>query len=74
MDMLEWDPDVLSIIDAARNTRDETLNAVQFDGGFRGGELYDMTIGDISDSDHSIKININQRSVPAFSIFGSSPL
>lgn len=65
--MLEWETDVKPMVDAARNARDKALIAVQFDGGFRGGELYEMTPGAISDGKHSVKIRVDgktgQRSV-----------
>ena len=66
-DMLDWDDDVKPMIEAAHNSRDKALIAVQFDGGFRGGELYDMTVGAVSDGTHSMKIRVDgktgQRSV-----------
>jgi integrase len=66
-EMLEWDADVKPMIDAARNSRDKALIAVQFDAGLRGGELYGLTIGDVSDSEHSVKLRVDgktgQRSV-----------
>ncbi|WP_323190425.1 tyrosine-type recombinase/integrase [Halostella sp. PRR32] len=66
-EMLVWDDDVKPMIDAARNSRDKALIAVQFDAGLRGGELYDLTIGDVSDSEHSVKLRVDgktgQRSV-----------
>ena len=34
---------------------------IQFDGGFRGGELYDMTVGAVSDGTHSMKIRVDGK-------------
>ena len=66
-EMLDWEDDVLSMIDAARNTRDAALFAVAFDSGARSGELRDLTVGDVSDHEHGLMIRVDgktgQRSV-----------
>jgi len=66
-EMLDWEEDVKPMIDAARNSRDAALVAVQFDAGLRGGELYDLTVGDVSDGEHGIRLRVDgktgQRSV-----------
>lgn len=63
-EMLDWETDVRQMLDAARNPRDKALIAVQYDGGFRGGELYDMTVGDVSDSTHSVTIRVDGKTGP----------
>ena len=65
--MLAWEDDVVPMIEATHSTRDAALIALQFDAGLRGGELYDLTIGSISDSEYSLKVFVDgkmgQRSV-----------
>lgn len=58
VDMLDVEDDVKPMIDAARNPRDAALIGLQFDAGLRGGELYDLTVGDISDSEHGLAVRV----------------
>lgn len=60
-DMLDWDDDVLPMIDAARNPRDEAMIAVQFEAGCRSGELRDLTIGDVFDSNHGVGLHVDGK-------------
>ncbi len=60
-DMLEWGAHVRPMIDACHNDRDRALIALQFEGGFRGGELHDLTLDQISDSEHSIKVRVDGK-------------
>ncbi|MCD2204377.1 tyrosine-type recombinase/integrase [Halobacterium sp. KA-6] len=60
-DMLDLDEDVKPMIEAARNPRDAALIALQFEGGFRGGELYDLRVKDITDGDHSLKVRVDGK-------------
>jgi integrase len=60
-DMLELDDDVKPMIEAARNPRDKALIGVQYEAGFRGGELYDLTIGDVSDADEGLGIRVDGK-------------
>jgi integrase len=60
-DMLDWDDHVRPMIDAAHNARDKALIALQFEGGFRGGELYDMRLEDVTDGEHSIKVRVDGK-------------
>ncbi|GAB7010417.1 tyrosine-type recombinase/integrase [Halorubrum trueperi] len=60
-DMLDWDTHVRPMIDACHNARDKALIALQFEGGFRGGELYDLTLDQISDSEHSVKVRVDGK-------------
>jgi site-specific recombinase XerD len=66
-DMLDWSDDIVGMIEATHSTRDAALLALQFDAGLRGGELYDLAVGSISDSEHSLKVFVDgkrgQRSV-----------
>jgi len=60
-DMLNWDGDIMPMVEAARNARDEALIALQFEGGFRGGELYDLRRSDLSDGQHSLKVRVDGK-------------
>ncbi|MCO8266712.1 site-specific integrase [Haloferax sp. AB510] len=60
-DMLDLERDVEPMIEAARNPRDKALIALQFEGGFRGGELYDMRVEDITDGKHSLKVRVDGK-------------
>ncbi|WP_101294146.1 tyrosine-type recombinase/integrase [Halegenticoccus soli] len=66
-DMLEWEADVKSMIDAARNPRDKALIAVAFDSGARSGELQELTVNDVNDHEYGLQIMVDgkkgQRSV-----------
>ncbi|MFB6143635.1 MAG: site-specific integrase, partial [Halorientalis sp.] len=66
-EMLRWEDDIEPMLDACRNPRDRAAIALQFDAGLRGGELYDLTVGDITDSEHGKAVAVDgktgQRSV-----------
>jgi site-specific recombinase XerD/ribosomal protein L37AE/L43A len=57
-EMLDVDEDVKPMIEAARNPRDAALVGLQFDAGLRGGELFGLTVGDISDSEHGLRVRV----------------
>ena len=67
-DMLEWESDVLPMIEQSVNSRDKALIAVAFDSGARSGELQDLTVGDVNDHSHGLQIMVDgkkgQRAVP----------
>ncbi|MGQ3328075.1 tyrosine-type recombinase/integrase [Halorubrum sp. FL23] len=66
-EMLDWDEDVVPMIEETRNTRDAALIAMAFDSGARSGELQDLTVGDVSDHEYGLRIRVDgktgQRSV-----------
>ena len=66
-DMLDLEDDVKPMIESTRNPRDAAFIGVQFEAGLRGGELFDLTVGDVSDADHGMHIRVDgktgQRSV-----------
>ncbi|MFB6188819.1 MAG: tyrosine-type recombinase/integrase [Halapricum sp.] len=66
-DMLEWEGDVIPMIESCRNARDKALLAVAFDSGARSGELQNLTIGDVNDHRHGLQVMFDgktgQRSV-----------
>lgn len=57
--MLYWDDHIKPMIDACQNARDEALIALAWDLGPRGGELFDISVGDISDGEYGLKITLN---------------
>lgn len=59
--MLKWDDDVKPMIELAENERDAALIALQFDAGLRGGELYDLTVGSISDHKHGLQVTVQGK-------------
>lgn len=60
--MLDWEEDVLPMIETgAGNSRDRALFAVAFEGGFRGGELYDLTVGDVSDHEYGKLLRVSGK-------------
>lgn len=59
--MLEWETDILSMIDEARNTRDAAAIALQFDAGLRGGEFQELTVGDVTDHRHGLQITVTGK-------------
>lgn len=59
-DILTWD-EVSEMIDVAHNPRDKALFAVQFEAGCRSGELFDLRVGDIFDSDHTVGLHVNGK-------------
>jgi len=66
-DMLRWEEEVEPMLDGCRNARDEAAIALQFDAGLRGGELYDLRVGDVRRADHGLAVSVDgktgQRSV-----------
>ncbi len=60
-DMLDWQDDILPIIDATRNSRDAAAIALQFDAGLRGGEFQDLTVSDITDHKHGLQVTVEGK-------------
>ncbi|QSG11393.1 Site-specific recombinase XerC [Halapricum desulfuricans] len=60
-DMLEWEADILPMIEQSRNSRDKALIAVAFDSGARSGELRDLTVGDVNDHEHGLQIMVDGK-------------
>lgn len=59
--MLDWEEDVLAMIDEARNARDAAAIALQFDAGLRGGEFEDLTVGDVTDHKHGLQVTVDGK-------------
>lgn len=60
-DLLKYDADVVPMIDACHNARDEALIALQFEAGLRGGELYDLRVGDVFDAEHTTGVHVDGK-------------
>lgn len=60
-DLLDWEDDVLPMIEETHNARDAAAIALQFDAGLRGGELRDLTVGDITDHDHGLQVTVSGK-------------
>lgn len=60
-DLLTYEEDVEAMIEACHNDRDRALIALQFEAGLRGGELYDLRVGDVFDSDHSMGVHVDGK-------------
>mgnify|MGYP002760724520 CR=1 FL=1 len=60
-DLLSWNDDIQPMIEETRNPRDAALIAVQFEAGLRGGELFDLRVGDVFDSTHSMGVHVDGK-------------
>jgi integrase len=60
-EMLDWDGDIVPMIEACKNARDAALIAVAFDAGARSGELQELTVGDINDHKHGLRIFVDGK-------------
>lgn len=60
-EMLDWHEDVIPMIDATHNTRDEAAIALQFDAGLRGGEFAVLTVGNLTDHDHGLQVSVKGK-------------
>lgn len=66
-EMLDWEEDVVPMIEETNNDRDAAFIAVAWDSGARAGELFNLTVGDVEDHKHGYRITVDgkkgQRSV-----------
>ena len=60
-DMLDWEEDVVPMIEETMNARDAALLATAWDSGARSGELQDLEVGDVSDHRHGLQINVDGK-------------
>jgi len=60
-DMLDWEEEVVPMIEVTNNDRDAAFIAVAWDSGARAGELLDLTIGNIEDHRHGFRITLNGK-------------
>jgi len=59
--MLDWNDDVIPMIESCRNTRDKALIAVAFDAGARSNELESLLVGNVSDHEHGLQIMVDGK-------------
>lgn len=59
--MLDWDDDVVPMIEETMNSRDAALIAVAFDSGARSGELLNLRVGDVTDHSHGLQITVDGK-------------
>jgi len=60
-DLLDYEEHIIPMLEACHNARDQALIAVQFEAGLRGGELWNLRVGDIFDADHSVGIHADGK-------------
>lgn len=59
--MLDWNDDILPMIEATEHERDAAAIALQYDAGLRGFEFRDLTVGDVTDHDHGLQVTVNGK-------------
>lgn len=59
--MLDWDEDVLPMIEETHNSRDAAAIALQFEAGLRGGEFQSLSVGDITDHRHGLQVTVDGK-------------
>jgi len=59
--MLRWDDDVVPMIENTHNARDAAMIALAFDLGPRGGEFENLTVGDVTDGDHGLRVTLRGK-------------
>jgi len=60
-EMLSWEDEVLPMIEECRNPRDAACLALQFEAGLRGGELHNLTVGAVFDSEHAMGVHVDGK-------------
>lgn len=59
-DLITYD-ECMSMVDASRNERDAALFMVQFEAGCRPGELWDLRVGDVFDSEYTTGLHVDGK-------------
>ncbi|MFA1612093.1 tyrosine-type recombinase/integrase [Halobellus rubicundus] len=59
-DLITYD-EMRLMLEETSNARDEALIILQFEAGLRSGELQDLTIGDVFDSEHSMAVHVDGK-------------
>lgn len=60
-DMLDWNKDIIPMIEATEYERDAAAIALQFDAGLRGFEFSDLTVGDVTDHEHGLQVTVDGK-------------
>lgn len=58
---LVTEDEMRALIGACRNPRDAGLIAVQSEAGLRGGELYNLEVGDVFDAEHTTGLHVDGK-------------
>lgn len=53
--------DIEALLNACYNTRDRAAIALRFDVRLRGSELYELTVGDISGTQHGLSVRVTGK-------------
>lgn len=59
-EMVEWDEHD-RMVDASPNSRDAAMLALGLDAGPRGGEFYDIKVGDLTDADQGLQLWVDGK-------------
>jgi len=59
--MFRWEEHVVPMLEACRNFRDEALIGLAFDIGPRSGELQELTLGDLTDTDIGLQVTVDGK-------------
>ncbi|MFB6134431.1 MAG: tyrosine-type recombinase/integrase [Halanaeroarchaeum sp.] len=59
--MLKWERDVLPMIESTRNSRDAAMIATAWNLGARPFEFQDITVGDVTDSQHGLQVTVHGK-------------
>lgn len=59
-EMIHWE-ETLELIDHTFNARDAALLAVAWDAGCRGGEMHSLTVGNVTDHKHGLRITVQGK-------------
>jgi integrase len=59
--MLDWNEDIIPMIEATDHERDAAAIALQFDAGLRGFEFSDLTVGDVTDHEHGLQVTVDGK-------------
>lgn len=60
-EMLRWKEEILPMIDSCYNQRDRALIAFDWDLGPRPGELFDLTVGTITDHTYGLQVTLDGK-------------
>lgn len=60
-EMLDWEEDVQPMIEKTSNPKQAAAIAIQFDGGFRGGEFKDLSIGQFTDHRFGLQVTVSGK-------------
>ncbi|WP_435175720.1 tyrosine-type recombinase/integrase [Halorussus sp. AFM4] len=59
--MLKWEDDIQPMLDACLNSRDRALVSLAWDLGPRPGELFDLTVGAVTDHQYGLQVTLDGK-------------